>query len=82
MEALDEPQHRTRVKPRKAGLAWVSVPGNAMPDIQSWQDGIEDGGGGKSFVLTQGDLCGSAQAVGWKEATTTTRCAQRSRISS
>jgi len=82
MEAGDEPQHRTKVKPRKADLTWVSVPGNATPEIQSWQDGMEDGGGGRSFVLTQGDLCGSAPAVGWKEATTTNRSAQRSRISS
>jgi hypothetical protein len=81
MEAEGEPQHRTRVNPRKAGLTWVSVPGTATPDIQPWQDGIEDGGGGTSFVLTQGGLCRSAAAVGRKEATTTTRCLQRSRIS-
>jgi hypothetical protein len=80
MEAEGEPQHRTRVNPRKAGLTWVSVPGTATPDIQPWQDGIEDGGGGTSFVLTQGGLCRSATAVGWKEATTTARRLQRSRI--
>jgi hypothetical protein len=56
MEAESEPQHRTRVNPRKAGLTWVSVPGTATPDIQPWQDGIEGGGGGTSFVLTQGGL--------------------------
>jgi len=67
MEAEDEPQHRTQVKPRKAGLAWVSVPGNATPDFQSWQDGIEDGSGGTLFTFIQGDLCGSASAVGRKE---------------
>ena len=67
MEAEDEPQHRTQVKPRKAGLTWVSVLGNATPDIQPWQDGIGDGGGGTLFVLTPGDLFGSAQAVGRKE---------------
>jgi hypothetical protein len=82
MEAEDEPQHRTRVNPRKAGLTWVSVPGTATPDIQPWQDGIEGGGGGTSFVLTQGGLRRSARAVGWKEATTTTRRLWRSRISS
>ena len=60
MEARGEPQHRTQVKPRKAGLIWVSVPVNATPDIQSWQDGIEGGGGGTLFILTQGDLSGSA----------------------
>jgi hypothetical protein len=81
MEAEGEPQHRTKVNPRKAGLTWVSVPGIATPDIQSWQDGIEDGGGGTSFVLTQGSLCRSARAVGRKEATTTVRCLRRNRIS-
>jgi hypothetical protein len=56
MEAEGEPQHRTRVNPRKAGLTWESVLGNATPNIQSRQDGIEGGSGGTSFVLTQGDL--------------------------
>jgi hypothetical protein len=67
MEAGDEPQHRTKVKPRKAGLAWVSVPGSTTPDIQPRQDGNEDGGGGTLLTLTQGDLRGSAQAVDGKE---------------
>ena len=67
MEAGDEPQHRTKVKPRKAGLAWVSVPSITTPDIQTRQDGNEDGGGGTLLSLTQGDLRGSAQAVGRKE---------------
>ncbi len=61
MEARDVPQHRTKVKPRKAGLIWVSVPPNATPDIQSRRDGTEDGGGGKLLVLTRGDLHGSAR---------------------
>lgn len=60
VEAVDEPQHRTQVNPRKAGLIRVSVPVNATPDIQSRQDGIEGGGGGTLLVLTQGDLHGSA----------------------
>ena len=68
MEAGDEPQHRTKVKPRKAGLVWVSVPVNTTPDIQPRQDGNEDGSGGTLLTLTQGDLRGSAQAVGGKEA--------------
>jgi hypothetical protein len=33
-EAVDELQHRTRVKPREAGLVEASVLGNATPDIQ------------------------------------------------
>ena len=61
MEARDEPQHRTQVKPRKAGLTWESVPRNATPDFQSRQGGIEDGGGGTLLVLTRGDLHGSAR---------------------
>lgn len=61
MEAVGKPQHRTKVKPRKAGLTWVSVPGIATPDLQWWQDGIEDGGGGTWFILTPGDLPESAR---------------------
>ncbi len=78
MEGVDEPQHRTKVKPRKAGLTWVSVPENATPDIQSWQDGTEDGSGGTSFILTPGELLGSAKAVGIAE--TRRRRPRRSRI--
>jgi hypothetical protein len=33
-EVVDELQHRTQVKPRKAGLIEASVLGNATPDIQ------------------------------------------------
>lgn len=60
MEARNEPQHRTRVNPCAGRLVWVSVPLNATPGIQSRQDGIGGGGGGKSCVLTLGDLLGSA----------------------
>jgi hypothetical protein len=60
MEARDETQHRTKVKPCKAGLTWESVPSNVTPDIQSRQDGNEDGSGGTLLVLTRGDLHGSA----------------------
>ena len=61
VEARDEPQHRTKVKPRKAYLTWVSVPPNATPDFQSRQVGSEDGSGGTLRVLTRGDLHGSAR---------------------
>jgi hypothetical protein len=61
VEARDEPQHRTQVKPRKANLTWVSVPPNATPDIQSRQAGSGAGSGGTSRVLTRGDLHGSAR---------------------
>ncbi len=67
MEARDEAQHRTKVKPRKAGLVRVSVPSRMTPNIQSRQDGIEDGGGVTLLTLTRGDLRGSAQAVDGKE---------------
>ena len=38
--------------------------GNATPDIQPWQEGIEDGGGGKLFILTLRDLLGPTLVVG------------------
>ena len=60
MEAASEPQHRTKVNSCAGRLVWVSVPRNATPDIQSRQDGNGSGGGGKSCVLTPGDLLGSA----------------------
>jgi hypothetical protein len=56
MEALDEPQHRTKVKLRKAIEVWVNVPSNVTPSIQSRPGGTGDGGGGTLRVLTQGDL--------------------------
>ena len=62
VEARGQPQHRTKVKPRKAGPTWVSAPPSAMPGIQSRRDGTGDGGGGKWLVLTPGDLDGSARS--------------------
>jgi hypothetical protein len=56
MEARNEPQHRTRVNSGAGRPVWVSVPRNATPDIQSRQDGMRSGSGGKSCVLTRGDL--------------------------
>ena len=40
------------------------MPCNVTPDIQSWQEGIEDGGGGKLLILTLRDLFGSTLVVG------------------
>jgi len=62
MEAGNEPQHRTRVNSGAGRPVWVSVPRNVTPDIQSRQDGIRSGGGGKLCVLTLGDLPGSARS--------------------
>ena len=60
VEALDEPQRRTRVKLRKAIEVRVSVPPNATPNIQSGPRGSGDGEGGTLRRLTQRDLLGSA----------------------
>jgi hypothetical protein len=35
---------------------------NVTPNIQSRQDGSRSGGGGKSYILTLGDLLGSADS--------------------
>jgi hypothetical protein len=63
MEARSESQHRTKVKPRKAGPTWVSVHSNATPYFQSWRDGSGDGGGETSFILTPRELPWPANAV-------------------
>ena len=62
MEARNEPQHRTRVNSGAGRPVWVSVPRNATPGIQSRQDGIGSGSGGKSRGLTLGDLHQSAES--------------------
>ena len=62
MEARDEPQHRTQVKPFAGRPVWVSVLANATPEIQSWRDGMGDGGGGTLLTLTLRDLPGSARS--------------------
>ena len=64
VEARGKPQHRTQVKPRKAGPTWVSVPPSATPGIQLGRDGTGDGGGGKWLVLTPGGLGGSMEDDG------------------
>ncbi len=58
VEALGAPQHRTKVKLRKAFDAWVSALPSVMPDIQSRHRGSGDGGGGTLCVLTRGELHG------------------------
>ena len=65
MEALGEPQHRTKVKLRKAFEVWVSVPSNVTPDIQSRPRGTGDGGGGTLCVLTL--MLETARADSWNE---------------
>ena len=56
MEARNEPQHRTRVNSGAGRSVWVSVPRNVTPGIQSRRSGIGSRSGGKSCVLTRGDL--------------------------
>ena len=56
MEARGEPQHRTQVNPRKAGLPGQACLSTRRPVSNSWQEGVGGGGDGKSFILTPRDL--------------------------
>ena len=67
MEARSEPQHRTRVNSGAGRPVWVSVPGNVTPSIQSRQDGIRSGSGGKFCDLTLGDLPRSVSGSGVRD---------------
>jgi hypothetical protein len=81
MEAVGEPQHRTRVNPRKASLHGSACRLHATPDIQSWQTGTEDGGDGNVMQSYPGRPSRIRRAaVGRKEETTRAPGAGRSRI--
>ena len=56
MEARGEPQHRTQVNLRKAGLPGQACLSTRRPVSNSWQEGVGGGGDGKSFILTPRDL--------------------------
>ncbi len=56
MEARGEPQHRTQVNPRKAGLSGQACSSTRRPISNPRQDGSGGGGGGKLFILTPRDL--------------------------
>jgi hypothetical protein len=56
MEAVSEPQHRTRVNLSAGCLAWVSVPTNTTPDIRSLRGSIRGGSGVTLLNLTPRDL--------------------------
>ena len=80
MEARGKTQHRTQVKPCKAGPTWVSVPVNATPNFQPWSERYWGRWRREAFALTPGDLFRSASAVGHKKAMTRALCLRRSRI--
>lgn len=56
MEAVSEPQHRTKVNLSAGCLAWVSVPSNMTPDIRSVPGSSRGGSGGTLLNLTPRDL--------------------------
>ena len=51
MEAVSEPQHRTKVNLRAGSLAWVSVPSNMTPSIRRGQGVGEAGAAGHCSTL-------------------------------
>lgn len=56
MEAVSEPQHRTKVNLSAGCLAWVSVPSNMTPGIRSLPGSSRGGSGGTLLNLTPRDL--------------------------
>ena len=56
MEAVSEPQHRTKVNLSAGCLAWVSARLSTMPSIRSWPFSIRGGSGGTLLILTPRDL--------------------------
>jgi len=65
MEAVSEPQHRTKVNLQAGRLVWASGPSTVMPNIRSWPDGSGGGRGGTSLCLTPGDLDRSKRSSLW-----------------
>ena len=56
MEAVSEPQHRTKVNLSAGCLAWVSARLSTTPDIRSRPGSNRGGGGGTLLILTPRDL--------------------------
>jgi len=56
MEAVSEPQHRTKVNLIAGCLAWVSAPAVTTPDIRPWPGSNRGGSGGTLLNLTPRDL--------------------------
>lgn len=56
MEAVSEPQHRTKVNLCAGSLAWVSVPADTTPSIRPWPGSNRGGRGGTLLNLTPRDL--------------------------
>ena len=82
MEAEEKPQDRAKAKPCKAGVSGRTCSSTRRPISSRDMTVLRTGAAGKPFILTQGDLFGSTKVEVLKEATTTTPCPRRSRISS
>jgi hypothetical protein len=81
MEARGEPQHRTQVNPRKAGLSGQACVSTRRPISNSWQEGVGAAAAGSHSSLPQKISLGP-ETVETKKATTRARCQGRSRIAS
>jgi hypothetical protein len=79
MEARGLPQHRTQVKPRKAGLSGPACRSTRRPISNRGRTVVGTEAAGRVYPYPKRSLL-VRQAVASKEATTRAQCWERSRI--
>ena len=81
MDARGEPQHRTQVNPRKAGLPGQACVSTRRPVSNRGRTVLGAAAAGSHSSLPQ-EISSGPETVGSEKATTRVRCQRRSRIAS
>jgi len=81
MEARGEPQHRTQVNPRKAGLPGQACTSTRRPISNRGRTVVGAAAAGSHSSLPQ-EISSGPETVEPEKATTRVRCQMRSRIAS